>query len=122
MAMRSTLPTTLIVIGILSLAASAQQQPAPVKDVTISEIPGVIAAGAKWTLAWAGSDNADGVVGTPDGGVLFAQEQPKRVSKIDRNDKVSAFVENTHGAGSVSLDAKGRLFAVERTCTDPGLN
>jgi gluconolactonase len=111
-----------VVVCILSLAVSAQQQPAPVKEVTISAIPGVIAPGAKWTLAWGGSDNADGLVGTADGGVLFAQEQPKRVSKIDKNDKVSVFVENTHGAGSVALDAKGRLLAVERTCTDPGLN
>src|ERR1051325_8050520 len=118
--MRLTFVTTLIVIGLLTLTA-AQQQPAPVRDVTISAIPGVIAANAKWTLVWAGSDNADGLVGTADGGVLFAQEQPKRVSKIDRNDKVSIFVENTHGAGSVALDAKGRLLPVERTCTDPGL-
>lgn len=119
--MRLTFVTTLIVIGLLTLP-TARQQPAPVRDVTISAIPGVIAANAKWTLVWAGADNADGLVGSADGGVLFAQEQPKRVSKIDRNDKVSVFVENTHGAGSVALDAKGRLFAVERTCTDPGLN
>ena len=122
MDMRSTFATTFIVIGGLVAVSRAQQQPAPVKDVTISAIPGVIAAGAKWTLVWGGSDNADGLVGTADGGVLFAQEQPKRVSKVDKNDKVSAFAENTHGAGSVALDAKGRLLAVERTCTDPGLN
>jgi gluconolactonase len=111
-----------IIVATLSLGAGAQQQPAPLKEVTVSAIPGVIAANAKWTLVWAGADNADGLVGTADGGVLFAQEQPKRVSKIDRNGKVSVFVENTHGAGSVALDAKGRLLAVERTCTDPGLN
>jgi gluconolactonase len=120
--MNTRIAIAALVVGAHSLVASAQQQPAPLKDVTISAIPGVIAATAKWTLVWGGSDNADGLVGTSDGGVLFAQEQPKRVSKIDRNDKLSVFVENTHGAGSVALDAKGRLFAVERTCTDPGLN
>jgi gluconolactonase len=113
----------LVVIAVLALIITlGAQQPAPLKEVAVSAIPGVIAAGAQWRLVWAGSDNADGLVGTPDGGVLFAQEQPKRVSKIDKNDKVSVFVENTHGAGSLALDAKGRLFAVERTCTDPGLN
>ena len=120
--MNTRIAIAAVIVTTLTLVASAQQQPAPLKDVTISAIPGVIAANAKWTLAWAGSDNADGLVGTADGGVLFAQEQPKRVSKIDKNDTVSAFVENTHGAGSVALDAKGRLLAVERTCTDPGLN
>jgi gluconolactonase len=111
-----------IITCTFALAVGAQQQPASVKEVTVSAIPGVVAAGAKWTLVWGGSDNADGLVGTSDGGVLFAQEQPRRVSKIDRTDKVSVFVENTHGAGSLALDAKGRLFAVERSCTDPGLN
>jgi len=114
--------TLALVIAIGSLSVVAAQQPAPLKEVTVSAIPGVVAAGAKWTLVWGGADNADGLVGTPDGGVLFAQEQPKRVSKIDRNDKVSVYVENTHGAGSLTLDTKGRLLAVERTCTDPGLN
>jgi gluconolactonase len=90
------------------------------REVTITAIPGVVAAGARWTLAWQGTDNADGIVGTDDGGLLFAQEQPNRVSKLDPNDKVSVFVQNTRGAGSVSFDARGRLVAAQRTCTDPG--
>ncbi len=102
-------------------AGAGQGQPAPVRDVTVKAIPGVVADGAKWALVWGGSDNADGLVGTPDGGVLFAQEQPKRVSKIDKSGKLSSVVENTHGAGSLTLDTKGRIIAAERTCTDPGL-
>jgi gluconolactonase len=102
--------------------ALAPQAPQPaLREATIAAIPEVIAAGARWTRAWQGSDNADGLVGTPEGGVLFAQEQPHRVLKLDANDAVSVHVENTHGAGSLALDAKGRLIAVERTCTDPGL-
>jgi len=94
--------------------------PAGAREVTVTEIPGVVAAGAKWALAWQGTDNADGIVGTSDGGLLFAQEQPNRISKLDRNDRVSVFIENTHGAGAIAIDAKGRVLAVERTCTDPG--
>jgi gluconolactonase len=101
-------------------AAPGGQQPAPAREVTITAIPGVIAAGATWTQAWAGSDNADGLVAAPDGGVLFAQEQPQRISKLDARDNVSVYAEHTDGAGSVALDAKGRLIAVQRTCTDPG--
>ncbi len=92
----------------------------PLRSVSVNAIPGVVAAGATWTLAWAGTDNADGIVGAPDGSLLFAQEQPNRISKLDKDGKASPFVEHTHGAGSVSMDAKGRLFAAERTCTDPG--
>jgi gluconolactonase len=95
-------------------------QPEGVRDVTVTAIPGVVAAGAQWTLAWQGTDNADGIIGSSDGGLLFAQEQPNRISKLDRNDKVSAFLEDTHGTGALSIDAKSQVLAVERTCTDPG--
>src|SRR5256885_17023732 len=91
-----------------------------VRDVTVSAIPGVVAAGAKWTLVWQGTDNADGIVGTPDGGLLFAQEQPSRISKLDRNGTASVYLEDTHGTGAFTVDSKGRLLGVERTCTDPG--
>jgi gluconolactonase len=91
-----------------------------VRDVTVKEIPGVIAAGAQWKLAWQGTDNADGIIGTSDGGLLFAQEQPGQVSKLDKDDHVSIFLTDTHGAGALTMDSKGRILAVERTCTDPG--
>jgi gluconolactonase len=115
-----------VLLGIVQLAAQeapapVQGQPQPARDVAVTAIPGVVAAGAKWTLAWAGTDNADGIVGTDDGGLLFAQEQPSRASKLDRSDRKSSFVESTHGAGSLAVDARGRVLAAQRTCTDPGL-
>src|SRR6058998_3974327 len=90
------------------------------KDVTIAEIPGVVAAGTKWKIAWQGADNADGLVGSPDGGLLFAQEQPSIIGKLDKTDRYSVFIKDTHGAGSVTIDAQGRIIAAQRTCTDPG--
>ena len=90
------------------------------REVTVTGIPGVVATGAAWTLVWQGTDNADGIVGTDDGGLLFAQEQPARISKVDQNDRVSVYLEDTHGTGALTVDSRGRLLAVERTCTDPG--
>ena len=96
-------------------------QPGPEKDVTVTAIPGVIAAGAKWKLVWQGPDNADGLVGTKDGGILFAQEQPSTVGMLDPHDKFSIFAtRNTHGTGALGIDNKGRVLGVERTCSDPG--
>ncbi|HEX9499690.1 MAG TPA: hypothetical protein VF926_15250, partial [Mycobacterium sp.] len=71
--------------------AAAQQpnafpQPTAAKDVMVTAIPGVIAAGAKWKLVWQGPDNADGIIGTKDGGLLFAQEQPSTVGMLDPSD------------------------------------
>jgi gluconolactonase len=108
----------------MSGVAAAQQrafpQPTPEKQVTITAIPGVIAAGGRWKLVWQGPDNADGLVGTSDGGVLFAQEQPSTVGKLDPNDKFSIFVRDTRGTGALGIDSKGRLIGAERTCSDPG--
>ena len=78
-----------IAISALALSPLAARQrgaapPQGVRDVTVTAISGVIAAGATWTLAWQGTDNADGIVGLDDGGLLFAQEQPNQISRLDR--------------------------------------
>jgi len=102
------------------VAGQAPREPLP-RNVTATAIPGVVAAGAKWQLVWQGPDNADGIVGTSDGGLLFAQEQSSRVRKLDAEGKASVYLENTHGSGALAIDAQGRILAVERSCTDPGL-
>ena len=109
-------------LSLLTTALAAQRGGAGqgAREVTVTAIPGVVAAGVTWQIAWQGTDNADGLVGTSDGGLLFAQEQPRRISKLDTMDRVSVFLADTHGAGSIGIDAKGRIVAVERTCTDPG--
>jgi gluconolactonase len=112
--------TIFVLISCLSYSAFALAQERLPRDVTTAEIPGVIPAGLKWQEVWRGTDNADGIVGAPDGGLLFAQEQPNTIRKLDKNDKDSVAVKDTHGAGSVALDSKGRMLAVQRTCTDPG--
>src|SRR5437868_5724541 len=95
----------------LAVSALAQQrgggQPQPAREVTVTGIPGVVAAGATWTIAWQGPDNADGIVGTDDGGLLFAQEQPNQISKLDPDDRVSVFLTDTHGTGAISIDSRG---------------
>jgi gluconolactonase len=116
--------TELLLASLLALGQLAAQprnfpQPPPPKDVTITAIPGVIEAGAKWTLVWQGNENADGIVGF-DGGLLFAQEQTNQINKLDKHDKFSVYLSNGHGAGAVAIGPKGRILVVERTCTDPG--
>jgi len=126
-----------------ALAGAAQAQPAPgggqggappapqrtyppgdlpgERLAQVTAIPDVIAAGAKWEIVTAGFNNMDGIVGTPDGGVIFAQEQTSTIRKIGPSGPEAVYIADTHGAGSVSMDARGRVFAVQRTCTDPGL-
>lgn len=113
---------TLLVLALLPALALAQPTLLPgEREAKVTAIPGVVSADARFDLIWADFETADGITGTPDGGVLFAQEQSNSVRKLDVNLAESIAVPNARGPGSVSLDAQGRLFAVQRTCTDPGL-
>jgi gluconolactonase len=88
--------------------------PAP-RDLTINAIPGVVAAGGKWTKIWQQAGNsADGIIPVKDG-VLVAQEDYDTVLKIDKDGKTSVQVANAKGIGSISMDQKGRLYGAHRT-------
>ncbi|HTC43767.1 MAG TPA: SMP-30/gluconolactonase/LRE family protein [Steroidobacteraceae bacterium] len=106
----------------LSLPQRVAAQPplAGERVATVTAIPEVIGADATWELVWADFKTADGIVGTPDGGLLFAQEQGDTIRKLDANNHESIYLTDTHGAGALSIDTQGRLYAVQRACTDPG--
>ncbi len=62
--------------------ARAAAKPVLPQDVTSTPLPGVIGGGQKWKMAWQGEAPAHGMVGTDDGGLIFAQEQSNRIIKI----------------------------------------
>jgi len=108
-----------LVVTTLSVGLTGAQQLLPgEREAVVTGIPGVIDAGTKWQLIWADFKTADGIVGTPDGGVIFAQEQTDTIRKIDVNNREYIYLTDTHGGGSVSMDAQGRVYAVQRACTD----
>ena len=114
-----------LAIAALALAVSAplpaQQAAAGEKSVKVTAIPGVVAAGAKWQRILSVPMNVDGMATAADGSVLFAQEQSNSVMKLWPDGRTWVAWPYIKGAGAVSVDAAGRVFAVERTCTDPGL-
>jgi len=92
---------------------AAEQAP---RDLTITGIPGVVAAGGKWTKVWqAAGNSADGILPEKDGSVLVAQEDYDTVLKIDANGKSSVSVASAKGIGSLSMDRQGRLYGAHRT-------
>ncbi len=120
--MKSSMTTALLGAAVaLAPACAVVAQPLlpGERAVTVTAIPNVVAADARWQIVWADFETADGIVGTPDGGVLFAQEQTDTIRKLGADGREHTFIAATRGAGSISLDADGRLFAVERTCTEP---
>jgi len=92
--------------------------PAPVggpKDYTVTEIPGVIAAGQKWTeVIDIDGNNADGIIATKDGGILMAQNDKSDIAKLDKNGKLSAVYSGLNTSGSVAVNSKGAMFVVNR--------
>ena len=94
--------------------AAPAAAPAPA-EATVTAIPGVIAAGQKWTKVWETSgNNADGLVGTPDGGLLIAQNDNAQVLKLGPDGKTSVAYKDTNTGGALSFNPKGALFIVQR--------
>jgi gluconolactonase len=97
-------------------APAAPAFPPPPADYTVSAIPGVIAAGQKWTKVWEVSgNNADGIIAADKGdGILIAQNHNSAVVMLDPNGKASTVYQDTHTGGALSRNTKGVLFIVER--------
>ena len=89
--------------------------PPPPAEYNVTEIPGVIAAGQKWTKAWETSgNNADGILTDKDGSLLIAQNHNSAVVKLDRSGKVSPVYSDTHTGGALAVNKKGDTFMVQR--------
>jgi gluconolactonase len=85
------------------------------KDYTVTEIPGVIAAGQKWKeVIEIEGNNADGIIATKDGGILLVQNDKSDVAKLDKNGKLTVVYSGLNTSGSVAMNSKGTLFVVNR--------
>jgi gluconolactonase len=114
----STLAVVALAATLLTSTASAQQLRAGERVAEPLAIAGVVDAGASWELVWSATMSADGLLPTADGGILFAQEQSDTIKKLDTGLHEYIVLRDTHGTGALSMDAQGRLFGVQRTCTD----
>ena len=93
----------------------AQQQPVPEKQVNATEIPGVIAAGTKVERVWTGLNAGDGLIAEPNGTLLLPEQgEANTISRVDKNAKVTLYLEDTNEAGGVAIDPRGRVIDIER--------
>src|SRR5687767_1682314 len=89
--------------------------PPPPAEYSVTAIPGVIAAGQKWTKVWeTDGNNADGLLADKDGGMLIAQNHNSKVVKLDGAGKVTTVFSDTHTGGALSISKKGDMFMVQR--------
>lgn len=108
---------TLTLLTSLFAAPLMAQAPAPpvVAETTATAIPGVIAAGTKVEVIKSGFSGTEGPIGMADGSFLFTETQANRITRIDKDNNLTTFLENTNGSNGLAFDSKGRLLSVQTT-------
>jgi gluconolactonase len=51
----------------------------------------------------------------PDGSLIFTETNANRITKIDKDNNISTFLENTNGSNGLAFDSRGRLISVQTT-------
>jgi gluconolactonase len=125
--MKSTFALAIILCLILSTPAAGQEgqgrggrggaPAAPLTETVAPGIPGVVAAGTKVQIIKTGFQGTEGPIALPDGSVIFTETAANRITKIDKDNNVTTFLENTNGSNALAFDTKGRLITVQ---TVPG--
>src|SRR4029450_6803034 len=91
------------------------QPPPPATDTVAPAIPGVVAAGTKVQVIKDGFQGTEGPIAHPDGSLIFTETNANRITRIDKDNNVSTFLENTNGSNGLAFDSKGRLISVQTT-------
>src|SRR5215204_3642628 len=91
------------------------QPPPPATDTVAPAIPGVVAGGTKVQVLKEGFQGTEGPIAHADGSLLFTETNANRITKIDKDNNVSTFLENTNGSNGLAFDSKGRLISVQTT-------
>lgn len=98
------------VLGSALVLAQAGGPAPPPAETVAPDIPGVVKGGTKVQLIKAGFQGTEGPVAMPDGSLVFTEQNVNRLVKIDKDDKISTYVEDTKRTVGLGYDSKGRLL------------
>ena len=128
--MRRHLVLTAMALGVLcAVGVSAQGQGGaaapppyvpPAFDTYTPNIPGVVKGGTRVQLITDQLNGTEGPVAMPDGTVVFTEGGARRLTRIDRDGKLSSFLENIQ-SGGLGFDPKGRMIANDGTQGKQGI-
>lgn len=90
----------------------------PVKsppDTIAPDIPGVVRGGTPVHLIRDLFHSTEGPIAMPDGSLLFTEQDAGdgQLVRIDKNDKISVFLQNTNRTIGLAYDPRGRLIGVQ---------
>jgi len=84
-------------------------------DTTAPDIPGVVRGGTKVQLVRDLFHSTEGPIAMPDGSLLFTEQDAGdgQLVRIDKDDRISVFLENTNRTIGLAYDPKGRLIGAQ---------
>ena len=103
----------LIIQSVVTYGQGRGTPPPPAIDTVAPDIPGVVAGGTRGHVIKDGFNGTEGTITLPDGSVIFSETAANRTIKIDKDDHVSTFLENTNGSNGMFFDKAGRLFVTQ---------
>jgi gluconolactonase len=87
--------------------------PDPARELTATDIPGVVKGGTKVQFIRANFNGTEGVITMADGSVLFTEQDADKIIKIDPSGTITTFLENTNRTVGLAYDSKGRLIGTQ---------
>jgi gluconolactonase len=119
---------TLVGIGLTVLGSAAvfaqgaatQPYVAPAFDTYTPNIPGVVTGGTRVELITDQLNGTEGPVALTDGTLVFTEGGARRLTRIDKDGKLSTFLDNIQ-SGGLGFDPKGRMIANDNTPGKQGI-
>ncbi len=105
----------------LAVAALLGANAAHAEDLLTTEIPGVVAAGTRIELLKEDLKGTEGPIASPDGGLLFTENQAGRILKIAADGSFSVFSEQNNSSNALAYTPRGDLVSVQTAQTRVGV-
>ena len=116
--MKKTAAVLLLGTLLLGMPESSHAQQAIQKsppDTTAPDIPGVVAGGTRVRLIRDLFQSTEGPIAMPDGSLLFTEQDAGdgALVRIDKDDKISTYLEGTNRTIGLAYDPNGRLIGTQ---------
>ena len=107
-------------VAVFAQGVANQPYVPPAWDTYTPSIPSVVSAGTRVELITDQLKGTEGPVALPDGTLVFTEGGARRLTRIDKDGKLSTFHDNIQ-SGAIGFDQKGRMIANDNTPGKQGI-